>query len=599
MRRPLAFRCRLRALADASPPPRRPQALNRSGTVDLPSDQQTAQISAITLSENASTDDLDMPPIPTQMPLEFIMDDAELDVEDPEAARKDSWIPGGEINRARQDDITLPTDEDGMGGDHALERLDLADPTADLMPHGSHDNFNFGEPGDLGDFGPEDGNLAVDTSGLGSFNFGDQRDVSEVENARDSAGDFGNDIVPVELGEDSLPGVDGQDRLSDFGKRAADDTEISLGEEQFRADSMGDFGDDFGMGSIRFDDSASMRTSNRPKRRRMELDTETELRGQQIKSQLSDTSDIVRDFIQAPCTRKELQELEGASVDFSRPLVSSNTLAPELLEMYERLMPKSLEPAGQEEVERGADSLFGGADPENARDSTGDLGHDIAAADLGDDPLLDGGQRQSDYAKDGADDISLGMGNDMDFDAGGSFQDFDQGDIEGGNELSQIATQNSSGSSGSNSRRSSTGSVHKAGWSARTGKMLHVLDKEFDSGVHADEEGRLDFLGMLGDHSTRKTAALTFFELLVLTQTGMIKVKQPEAFKSIMVTKTVRPRASAHTACPHQGFVGASDESAPRCLKRVLALAFVCTRTSSIRRRPTTHRAASETRVDT
>eukprot|EP01044_Picomonas_judraskeda_P029522 COSAG03_NODE_10256_length_661_cov_2.304270_1_plen_178_part_10 len=153
-------------------------ALNRSGTVDLPSDQQTAQISAITLAENASTDDLEMPPIPTQMPLEFLMDDAELAVEDPEAARKDSWVPGGlDLNRARPDEITLPTDEDGMGGEHALERLDLADPTADLMPHGGADNFNFGEPGDLGDFGPEDGH--VDTSGLGSFNFGDQRDVSE------------------------------------------------------------------------------------------------------------------------------------------------------------------------------------------------------------------------------------------------------------------------------------------------------------------------------------------------------------------------------------------------------------------------------------
>lgn len=479
-----------------------------------------------------------MPPIPTQMPLEMLMDDAELGVEDPEAARKDSWIPGGEINRARPIDITLPTDEDGMGGDHALERLDLADPTADLMPNGGHDNFNFGEPGDLGDFGPVDGN--VDTSGLGSFNFGDQKDsnVSEVENARDSAGDFGHDIAPVDLGEDSLAGEDGQNRMSDIGKRAADDNEISLGDEQFRADSMGDFGDDFGMGSIRFDDSGSRRASNRPKRRRMELDTETELRGQQIKNQLSDTSDIVRDFVQAPCTRKELQELEGATIDFSRPLVSSNTLAPELLAMYARLIPKTLEPAGQDDVERGADSLFGGADPENARDSAGDLAHDIGAADLGDDPSFGGEHRPSDFGKDD-NDISLGIGNDMDFDAGGSFQDFDRGDIDGDNELSQIATQNSSGS---NSRRSSVGGVHKAGWSARTGKMLHVLDKEFTSGVHADEEGRLDFLGMLGDHSTRKTAALTFFELLVLTQTGMIKVKQPEAFGSIMVTKTVRPR---------------------------------------------------------
>jgi hypothetical protein len=493
-----------------------------------------------------------MPPIPTQMSLEEVVDE-ELDVDDPEAARKDSWQPGSVVYRARTEDITLAPDEDGMGGDHALENMELADPTSELMGDtGGLGDFGFGEPGGLGDFGADigadDGN--ADTSGLADFGFGDQQEnVSDVENARDSAGDFGHEIASIELGDDSLAGEDGLNRPSDFGKRAADDNDISLGDEQFRADSMGDFGDDFGMGSVRFDDSGSRRASNRPKRRRMELDTETELKGLQIKTQLADTSDIVRDFIQAPCSRKELQELEGAGIDFSRPLVSSNTLAPELLEMYAQLIPKSLEPGGEDDAgdaEQGdaaVDSLFGGPEPENARDSAGDFGHDIASVELGDDPFTDDGQhRPSDFGKDGADnDISLGA--DEHFDGGNSFQDFG-GDIDADNELSQIATQSSehSSSSSSSSPRSSTsgGSVHKAGWSSRTGKMLHVLDKEFNTGVHADDEGRLDFLDLLGEHSSRKTAALTFFELLVLTQTGMIKVQQPEAFSSILVTKTVR-----------------------------------------------------------
>ena len=64
-----------------------------------------------------------------------------------------------------------------------------------------------------------------------------------------------------------------------------------------------------------------------------------------------------------------------------------------------------------------------------------------------------------------------------------------------------------------------------------------------DNDEAADEEGQLDFLEMLGDNSSRKTAASTFFELLVLKCTGVINVDQQEAFGSIMVTKTVRSQS--------------------------------------------------------
>ena len=106
-------------------------------------------------------------------------------------------------------------------------------------------------------------------------------------------------------------------------------------------------------------------------------------------------------------------------------------------------------------------------------------------------------------------------------------------------ELSQVADEVATQSSQSQSARSSE--VTKAGWSKRTYKMLHVLDKQFDEA--ADEEGQLDFLEMLGDNSSRKTAASTFFELLVLKCTGVINVDQQEAFGSIMVTKTVRSQS--------------------------------------------------------
>ena len=99
-------------------------------------------------------------------------------------------------------------------------------------------------------------------------------------------------------------------------------------------------------------------------------------------------------------------------------------------------------------------------------------------------------------------------------------------------ELSQVADEVATQSSQSQSARSSE--VTKAGWSKRTYKMLHVLDKQFDEA--ADEE-------MLGDNSSRKTAASTFFELLVLKCTGVINVDQQEAFGSIMVTKTVRSQS--------------------------------------------------------
>ena len=145
------------------------------------------------------------------------------------------------------------------------------------------------------------------------------------------------------------------DKVSEIQQQPNEDINASdpnfLNEDSMPDDNL--FG---GVDGIAFDQSS--RRSSRPKRRRMELDTETEIKAQQIKQQLADTTDIVRDFVQAPCTRKELQAQEGATVDFSRPLVSGNTLAPELLEMFAALIPKSLEADAAEEAEEDVDPLF-------------------------------------------------------------------------------------------------------------------------------------------------------------------------------------------------------------------------------------------------
>ena len=66
--------------------------------------------------------------------------------------------------------------------------------------------------------------------------------------------------------------------------------------------------------------------------------------------------------------------------------------------------------------------------------------------------------------------------------------------------------------------------------------MIHVLDREFKNAPGKNK--RLDFLDTLGNDSNAKTAATTFFELLVLKSNNFINVEQAEPYDTIMIEKT-------------------------------------------------------------
>ena len=146
-----------------------------------------------------------------------------------------------------------------------------------------------------------------------------------------------------------------------------------------------------------------------------------------------------------------------------------------------------------------------------------------------------------------------------------NFYEFDQGDVDqqqqepsmqhsiGDPELGEVAmtvgavSQGDPDESQTQGRKSKQGQVDavdhtRSGWSKRTEKMLHVLSRQFDEaeegGGEADEEPQLEFLTMLGTDASRKVAATTFFELLVLKSTNFIDVEQANPYGEIVLTKT-------------------------------------------------------------
>jgi len=104
-------------------------AFKTGALVDLPSDQQTAQLSTITLADTSTNADLDLPPIPTQMSLDdLVANDLDGDNE-METARRDSWVASGVSFNARKADITLAEDDGGIG--LGQENMELLDPSVD------------------------------------------------------------------------------------------------------------------------------------------------------------------------------------------------------------------------------------------------------------------------------------------------------------------------------------------------------------------------------------------------------------------------------------------------------------------------------------
>ena len=486
-----------------------------------------------------------MPPIPTQMSLEDAVDD-------PEAGGEDGWQPASVAYSARPQDLLLAPEDDGMGGDHAMDNIGLIEPSE--LDSGGHGDFGLGEPSDFGDAG------GAGFGDFGSFDdpVAEKAGDDSIEVARRSEGGLNPELRPASLGEDSIRG-DGDLRMSDaFGSKRGAEDEVRLSDDQFGNDnSMGDFGGDFDMSNVQgvqfgADESGSgsgsqRRSTQRPKRRRMELDTDTTLSGLQIKQQLANTDDITREFVSAPCSRKEIEELQESSAhDFSKPLVSTNTLAPELLEMYARLIPKSLEPPGKENAFDDAGNDDNSI--EDARRSEGGLDPELRLASLGEDSIrADGDLRMSEgFGKSGAgDDISLGGGDQFADQSMGDFgDDFDMGmELGAGGDarLSHVADDASFDGTGEGDGDGSPRSEakRKAEWSKQTVKMFHILDKHFTTKEFTDGDDKLDFTQMLEQGpAKRKTAAVTFFQLLVLKTTGMIDVDQSEAFGSILLNKT-------------------------------------------------------------
>ena len=121
-----------------------------SNQVDLPLEAQTATISAITMADNANADDLDLPPIPTQMSLEELADGG-LD-DDPEAARADSWDPGAADLQSRKSEITLAPEDGDMAFDFQVETGGLVDPTdmgGNAFGDDAAEDKPFGDDGDI------------------------------------------------------------------------------------------------------------------------------------------------------------------------------------------------------------------------------------------------------------------------------------------------------------------------------------------------------------------------------------------------------------------------------------------------------------------
>ena len=486
----------------------------RPGIVDLPEDQQTAQYNSITLAENPAADDLDLPPIPTQgeMALEEIVTDGDAD--EVELARKDS---SSSISfNARKQDITLSDEDGGLAqfGAPGMEDQDLLDSAA----IDGNDWFMPGDP-----------NMSSD-------------DIEKARKDSTSGAAFDFDDVGVSFGgfeDDQLgEGEDREARPSEIPKTDQSDIRLS-GISPAPFDDIADAGNDLGFGddltidshdSVQFSPPAANKPRN-TKRRRVQIDDETELSAEHIKNQLKDTTDIVRDFVPAPCSIQELLDRhEGVTAETLKRPLADTSLAPQLLTVFESLIPKALETDEQpDEIDFNVQSEEGSASKKSRRQS-------VAAA------AIDADEETSGFAGEFEQEIEPAFEYYNDGPSFGQSVDGEghisvQGDDEPEQLLGGLGDENTSQSSSAATEEGDQGvDEGRSGWSKRTTKMIHVLDREFKSAPGKNK--RLDFLDMLGNDSNAKTAATTFFELLVLKSNNFINVEQAEPFDTIMIEKT-------------------------------------------------------------
>lgn len=205
-------------------------------------------------------------------------------------------------------------------------------------------------------------------------------------------------------------------------------------------------------------------------------------------------------------------------------------LAPQLLKAYESMIPEFLVDAGDAETSNESD----GSASKRMRSDDNDV-NDVTNSTLFSSFADDGPPQDNESMFDAPDgDLQFNDGPSMD-DGVSNFEMQTSGhdDDEARQAFGEVAEVSESSNS-----VVPTGEVDaRSGWSKRTTKMIHVLNRQFEEA--ASEDGTLDFLEILGSDSNRKTAATTFFELLVLKSANFIDVVQPRPFETISISKTV------------------------------------------------------------
>jgi len=215
------------------------------------------------------------------------------------------------------------------------------------------------------------------------------------------------------------------------------------------------------------------------RKRKTPMDVTTFITSTNIKKQLEDTSDIVRDIIPAPPTKKLMgqrsKELRGPEFILRNPIIEG--LAPELAQLFTRNMTTEvpqLIPETTEEQERFA-------------------------------PPSPGGEYEPPF---------INVGDDFAPPSPGPSTFEPSGDVSS---QTPVTVQREE--------------VIGEGLTDRTKKMHGFLNNSFK------EKNELGYLSMVSG-KPRKTVVGTFFEILVLKSRNIIDVKQSTPYGDILITKT-------------------------------------------------------------
>lgn len=490
----------------------------RPGVVDMAPGDTTARIPAITLSENFTDFDVDMPPA--------------------RSVSTGDYASQPTLNMGRLEDITLadpfPQDLDPemlrMGDDFGQERLaDIPffdEPARDL-------DFEVNREGQNDFNGPMD--ITVDPS----F---DQIQPSPITRPKD----FSFDDSRRELRDGGLEegGLDALGYME--GIREQDDTFLrpDLPDEPLEA-----------LGALHEQDEPleplaprtnAAAASKAKKKRKLIEDSETEIPGKIIRDGLQPDgpnnitrapyrADYARlSFDYAPCTeralKRRLRDEEGSTVLLETPLMQG--LAPGLLALFTRTLSSQPDvPLADFQEAEAARAVEEGAGPRAEDHQMGGLEMDqqMGGLELDQPPYLELDGPAPEFPQHDLD-------RDIEFPAGDMTND-PTGDIHPSRSLEAGLIEDDfldvKEGAAEATREVTTEEWEQASWSKRTQKMMANLR----TGFEAQEE--LSFNDMTHKKS-RRTAAACLFELLVLKTKDFVQIQQDEPYGDIIVRPTDR-----------------------------------------------------------